>query len=113
MYATHYYFRNSVNPNFGFNSLSVRNPFYIISQKNYDIRPRYSTKTYNTPKAQYVPQYVLKENNMGLRINPKAPPMTNSFNLNTQALKSEQKYNPYYKPNNYPQRIDNSKDLLN
>lgn len=113
MYATNFYFRNSVNPNFGFNRLSVGNPFYLISQNIYDMGPRYSTITYNTIKDQNFPQNFLKENNVGLRTNPKALPMTNSFNLNTQAMKSEQKYNPYYNPNNYPQRIDNVKDLMN
>lgn len=112
MLATNVLFRNSVNPNFGFNRLSIENPFYVI-QNNYIAQPRYSTITYAIQKPQLITQYVLSDNKIGLKTNPKAPPMTNTFNLNTVAVKSEQKYNPYYNPNNYPQRVDNVKDLMN
>jgi serine/threonine protein phosphatase PrpC len=110
--ATNVLFRNSVNPNFGFNRLSIGNPFYVI-QNNYIAQPRYSTITYAIQKPQLVTQYVLSDNKIGLKTNPKAPPMTNTFNLNTAAVKSEKKYNPYYNTNNYPQRVDNVKDLMN
>ncbi len=113
---TNFYYRSSIDPNFGFNRLSIGNPFnYYTTQNMNNVGvSRYSTLTYNTaPKPQYYNLYLLQENKLGLKTNPRAPPMTNVFNLNTANVRSEQKYNPYYNSNNYPQRMDNIKDLMN
>ena len=109
-------YRGSIDPNFGFNRLSVGNPFnYYTIQNTYNLGGnRYSTITYRTaPKPQYYNQYILQENKIGLKTNPRAQPMTNVFNLNNSNVLIEQKYNPYYNSNNYPQRMDNVKDLMN
>ena len=108
------YFRNTVNPNMGFNRLSVGNPFNYYQTNTYTYAPfKFSTLTYKTSRPQYYNQYIIEEKKIGLKTNPKPQPMTNAFNLNTLNLRSEQKYNPYYNPNNYPQRVDNVKDLMN
>ena len=109
-------YRGSIDPNFGFNRLSIGNPFnYYTIQNTYNLGGnRYSTITYRTaPKPQYYNQYILQENKIGLKTNPRAQPMTNVFNLNNSNVLIEQKYNPYYNSNNYPQRMDNVKDLMN
>lgn len=114
------YYRNSVNPNIGFNRLSIDNPFNNYNfEKTQNISASqpitYSSNTNKLAKSQFINdnRYTLEENKLGLRTNPKVLPMTNSFNLNSLNIINEQKYNPYYEPNNYPQRIDNVKDLLN
>ena len=102
-------YRNE-NPNVGFNRLSVANPFNYYSSNNYAFVPsKYSTLTVKTPKLQYI----IEENKIGLKTNPNPKPMTNAFNLNTANIINEQKFNPYYNQNNYPQRVDNVKDLMN
>ena len=109
-------YRSSIDPNFGFNRLSIGNPFnYYTFQNTYNLGGnRYSTITYRTaPKPQYYNQYILQENKIGLKTNPRAEPMTNVFNLNNSNVIIEQKNNPYYNSNNYPQRMDNVKDLMN
>lgn len=113
---TNYFLKNSINQNFGFNKLSVGNPFNFYGSeesKNYLGKPNYTTNTYRTPKPNIYNNFILQENNIGLKTNPKQPPMTNTYNLNTFAVKSEQKYNPYYATNNYPQKMDRIKDLMN
>jgi len=73
----------------------------------------YSTNTYRTPRAQYFNNYILEEENKGLKTNPKPLQMTNVYNVSNANVRTEQRYNPYYYENNYPQRIDNVKDLMN
>jgi len=73
----------------------------------------YSTNTYRTPRAQYFNNYILEEENKGLKTNPKPLQMTNVYNVSNANVRTEQRYNPYYYDNNYPQRIDNVKDLMN
>ena len=112
--TTNYYFRNSEIPSYGFNRLSVANPFNYFQTNTYTYAPsKYSTVTYKTQRPQYYNQYIIEEKKNGLKTNPNPQPMTNAYNLNTTNIRSEQKYNPYYNPNNYPQRIDNVKDLMN
>lgn len=118
--TTNFYFKNYFNPNIGFNRLSIDNPFnyygiptqnkYIISNNVY---PNYSTNTYRQARPLFVNNFILEEENKGLRTNPKPLQMTNVYNLNSENVRNEQKYNPYYYENNYPQRIDNVKDLMN
>lgn len=109
------FFRSTIDPNFGFNRLSVSNPFnYLPVERNYYIGgTKYSTIPLKTPQSQNYNQYTFGNNRIGLKTNPKPSPMTNSFNLNTATVRTEQKNNPYYNPNNYPQRMDNVKDLMN
>ena len=105
--------RTNINPNFGFNRLSVENPFNYYGNTNTYAPAKYNTITHKSQKPQLYNSYFLEENKLGLKTNPMAPPMTNSFNLNTLNIRSEPKFNPYYNPNNYPQRVDNVKDLMN
>ena len=111
---TNIYYRNSVNPNVGFNHLSIANPFNYYTSNAYTFAPtKYSTISVKTPKPQYYKQYFLEENKIGLKTNPNPKAMTNAFNINGLTIITEQKDNPYYNPNNYPQRVDNVKDLMN
>ena len=115
---TNYFLRSSINPTGGFNRLSIDNPFNFYSteriQNNYGMKQsNYSTLTHRQPKTPNLNNFMLDENKIGLKTDPKAPPMTNVYNLNTYNIRNEQKFNPYYYPNNYPQRIDNIKDLMN
>ena len=109
------YDKNILNPNVGYNQLSVENPFnYNIDGINNGLGTRkYSARTVGPKNPHYFNQFFLEENKLGLKTNPKAPPMTNAFNLNTHIVRSEQKNNPYYNINNYPQRKDDIKDLMN
>ena len=111
---TNIYYRNNENPNVGFNRLSIANPFNYYSTNTYSFAPsRYSTISVRTPKPQFYKQYIIEEKKIGLKTNPNPKPMTNAYNLNTLTIITEQKDNPYYNPNNYPQRVDNVKDLMN
>ena len=110
---TNYFLRNSVNPSsLGFNRLSIDNPFNNYTASNQ--QSKYSPNN-KISKSQYINfnRLTLEENKTGLRTNPKPIPMTHSYNLNTINVLNEQKYNPYYDSNNYPQRIDSVKDLMN
>ena len=110
---TNYFLRNSVNPSsLGFNRLSIDNPFNNYTASNQ--QSKYSPNNIIS-KSQYINfnRLTLEENKTGLRTNPKPIPMTHSYNLNTINVLNEQKYNPYYDSNNYPQRIDSVKDLMN
>ena len=111
-----YYQKNVVNPNFGFNRLSVGNPFnfygYEKSKNSLD-KPNYGTITHKVPRVKMYNDVILEENKIGLKTNPKQPPMTNTYNLNTVTVRTEQKYNPYFAANNYPQWMDKVKDLMN
>ena len=109
------HYKNILSPNLGYNQLSVGNPFnYYIESNNSGLETRkYSTKTVGDKTPNFYNQYFLEENKLGLKTNPKAPPMTNTFNLNTHIVRSEKKNNPYYNINNYPQRRDDVKDLMN
>ena len=113
---TNYYMKNTINPNFGFNKLSIGNPFnfygYENSKTSY-LKPNYSTFTHKVPRVKMYNNFILEENKVGLKTNPKQPPMTNTYNLNTNVVKTEQKYNPYFAANNYPQWMDKVKDLMN
>ena len=113
---TNYYMKNTINPNFGFNKLSIGNPFnfygYENSKTSY-LKPNYSTFTHKVPRVKMYNDFILEENKVGLKTNPKQPPMTNTYNLNTNVVKTEQKYNPYFAANNYPQWMDKVKDLMN
>ena len=112
--ANNLHYTNTYNFSNGFNKLSVGNPFiFNTSMKNYNYNYPGGANIAINPKTQIYNQYILEENKTGLRTNPASPPMTNAFNLNSLDVRKEQKYNPYYNPNNYPQRIDNIKDLLN
>lgn len=119
--TTNFYFKNNYNPNIGFNRLSIDNPFnyygmptqtkYIISNNtNYS---NYATNTYRISRPQFINNFILEEENKGLKTNPKPLQMTNVYNVNSINVRNEEKYNPYYYENNYPQRIDNVKDLMN
>ena len=111
-----YYQKNVVNPNFGFNKLSVGNPFNFYgyeNSKNSLGKPNYGTLTHKVPRAKMYNDIILEENKIGLKTNPKQPPMTNTYNLNTLTVRTEQKYNPYFAANNYPQWMDKVKDLMN
>ena len=114
--STIYYQKNVVNPNFGFNRLSVGNPFnfygYEKSKNSLD-KPNYGTITHKVPRVKMYNDVILEENKIGLKTNPKQPPMTNTYNLNTVTVRTEQKYNPYFAANNYPQWMDKVKDLMN
>ena len=114
--STNYYMKNTINPNFGFNKLSIGNPFnfygYENSKTSY-LKPNYSTFTHKVPRVKMYNDFILEENKVGLKTNPKQPPMTNTYNLNTNVVKTEQKYNPYFAANNYPQWMDKVKDLMN
>ena len=114
--TTNYYMKNTINPNFGFNKLSIGNPFnfygYENSKTSY-LKPNYSTFTHKVPRVKMYNDFILEENKVGLKTNPKQPPMTNTYNLNTNVVKTEQKYNPYFAANNYPQWMDKVKDLMN
>ena len=107
--------RNSVNPSGGFNRLSIDNPFNNYTSSTQPSKFSSNNNNNNISKSQYYNfnRIMLEENKTGLRTNPKPIPMTHSYNLNTINVLNEQKYNPYYDPNNYPQRIDNVKDLMN
>ena len=113
---TNYHQRNFVNPNFGFNKLSVENPFnfygYENSKNSYE-KTNYTTFTYNGSRPKAFNDIILKENKVGVKTNPKQPPMTNTYNLDTVNVRTEQKYNPYFASNNYPQWMDKVKDLMN
>ena len=113
---TNYYMKNTINPDFGFNKLSIGNPFnfygYENSKTSY-LKPNYSTFTHKVPRVKMYNDFILEENKVGLKTNPKQPPMTNTYNLNTNVVKTEQKYNPYFAANNYPQWMDKVKDLMN
>ena len=113
---TNYYMKNTINQNFGFNKLSIGNPFnfygYENSKTSY-LKPNYSTFTHKVPRVKMYNDFILEENKVGLKTNPKQPPMTNTYNLNTNVVKTEQKYNPYFAANNYPQWMDKVKDLMN
>ena len=113
---TNYYMKNTINPNFGFNKLSIGNPFnfygYENSKTSY-LKPNYSTFTHKVPRVKMYNDFILEENKVGLKTNPKQPPMTNTYNLNSNVVKTEQKYNPYFAANNYPQWMDKVKDLMN
>ena len=114
--STIYYQKNVVNPNFGFNRLSVGNPFnfygYEKSKNSLD-KPNYGTITHKVPRVKMYNDVILEENKIGLKTNPKQPPMTNTYNLNTVTVRTEQKYNPYFAANNYLQWMDKVKDLMN
>jgi len=114
--TTNYYMKNTINPNFGFNKLSIGNPFnfygYENSKTSY-LKPNYSTFTHKVPRVKMYNNFILEKNKVGLKTNPKQPPMTNTYNLNTNVVKTEQKYNPYFAANNYPQWMDKVKDLMN
>ena len=113
---TNYYVGNTINPNFGFNKLSIGNPFNYYGYENsktISSKPGYSTNTHKFPTIKMYDNFILEENKVGLKTNPKQPPMTNTYNLNTQNVKTEQKYNPYFAANNYPQWMDKVKDLMN
>ena len=113
---THYYMKSSYNPNFGFNKLSIGNPFNFYgyeNSKNSYLKTNYSTFTHKTPRVKMYNDIILEENKVGLKTNPKQPPMTNTYNLNTNVVKTEQKYNPYFAAYNYPQWMDKVKDLMN
>ena len=109
------FFRSTIDPNFGFNRPSVGNPFnYIPIERNFYIGgTKYSTIPLKTPVIPNYNQLNFEENKIGLKTNPNPAPMTNAFNLNTASVRTEEKNNPYYNPNNYPQRMDNVKDLMN
>ena len=118
--TTNFYFKNNYNPNIGFNRLSIDNPFnyYGMPTQKYAISnnttySNYSTNTYRSPRPQFINNYILEEENKGLKTNPKPLQMTNVYNVNSINVRNEEKYNPYYYENNYPQRIDNVKDLMN
>lgn len=114
--TTNYNQRYFTNPNFGFNKLSVGNPFNFYGYQNsgnYLSKPKYSINTYSGQKTNLYNNFIFEENKVGLKTNPKQPPMTNTYNLNTFEVKTEQKYNPYYAGNNYPQKMDRIKDLMN
>ena len=110
------YYVTTINPNFGFNKLSVDNPFnyygYEDSKNSYG-KPNYATFTHRNPTIKMYNGFILEENKVGVKTNPLQPPMTNTYNLNTAAVKTEQKYNPYFAANNYPQWMDKVKDLMN
>ena len=113
---THYYMKSSYNPNFRFNKLNIGNPFnfygYENSKTSY-LKSNYTTFTHKTPRVKMYNDIILEENKVGLKTNPKQPPMTNTYYLNTNVVKTEQKYNPYFAANNYPQWMDKVKDLMN
>ena len=118
--TTNFYFKNNYNPNIGFNRLSIDNPFnyygmpsqtYVMS--NNTTYSNYSTNTFRNTRPQFINNYILEEENKGLKTNPKPLQMTNVYNVNSINVRNEEKYNPYYYENNYPQRIDNVKDLMN
>ena len=100
------YYVTTINPNFGFNKLSVDNPFnyygYENSKNSYG-KPNYATFTHRNPRVKMHNTIILEENKVGVKTNPLQPPMTNTYNLNTSAVRTEQKYNPYFAANNYPQ----------
>ena len=110
------YYVTTINPNFGFNKLSVDNPFnyygYENSKNSYG-KPNYATFTHRNPRVKMHNTIILEENKVGVKTNPLQPPMTNTYNLNTSAVRTEQKYNPYFAANNYPQWMDKVKDLMN
>ena len=99
-----------INPTGGFNILGVDNPLNNYAFRKYQ---NYTNINNKNPKIIYLKnnRFPLEENKAGLRTNPK--PLPNSFNLNPLNYVNEQKFNAYYDSNNYPQRIDNIKDLLN
>ena len=108
--------KNYINPNFGFNKLSVENPFNFYGLENSkDIygKPNYETFTHNTQRGKIYNDFILEENKQGVKTNPKQPPMTNTYDLNTVNVRTEQKYNPYFASYNYPQWMDKVKDLMN
>ena len=113
---TNYYTRTTLNSNLGFNKLSPSNPFnnygYENSKNSFE-KPIYSTYTHRVPRTKMYDNIILQENKVGIKTNPKQPPMTNTYNLNTVNVKTEQKYNPYFAPYNYPQWMDKVKDLMN
>ena len=113
--TANYNLKNSVNPTGGFNRLSIDNPFNNYTSSTQPSKFSSNNNNNNISKSQYYNfnRIMLEENKTGLRTNPKPIPMTHSYNLNTINVLNEQKYNPYYDPNNYPQRIDNVKDLMN
>ena len=113
---TNYYMKTTINPNFGFNKLSIENPFNFYgyeNSKNPNEKLYYSSMTHKAPRVKMYNNIILEENKVGLKTNPKQPPMTNTYNLNTSTVKTEQKYNPYFAANNYPQWMDKVKDLMN
>ena len=113
---SNYYQKSYVNPNFGFNKLSVENPFNFYgleNSKNSYRKPNYGTMTFSTQRGKIYNDIILEENKVGVKTNPKQPPMTNTYNLNTVSVRTEQKYNPYFPSYNYPQWMDKVKDLMN
>ena len=87
------YYKNILSPNLGYNQLSVENPFnYYIDGNDTGLgTSKYSIKTVASKTPNYHNPYLLEENKLGLKTNPKALPMTNAFNLNTHIIRSEKK----------------------
>lgn len=106
---TNYYTKNMINPSFGFNKLSVGNPFNDYKyedSKNSFSQQDYSAFTHNVKNT-------LIHKNLGIKVNPEQHPMTNYYNLKTKKVQKEQKYNPYFSTDIYPQWNDRVKDLMN
>ena len=103
--TTKYNPKFNINPTGGFNRLSLGNPFNNFSRE-------FNTAYLSQNKDKFN-EMNLEENKIGLKTTPHPPLMTNSLNINDSNIVSEQKFNPYYNPDNYPQRIDSVKDLMN
>ena len=109
------FLRSIIDPNFGFNRTSVGNPInYLPVERNYYIGgTKYSSIPLKTPLSPNYNQLNFEDNRIGIKTNPMPSPMTNIFNLNRDSVRAEENNNLYYNTNNYPQRMDNFKDLMN
>ena len=112
------YYRTILTPSLGYNQLNVAYPYsYLIVGNNMGMESnKYSTVTLETTFPQNYNQYILEENNLGLKTIPNSPTSRNTFNSNINFITSEQKNNPYNRiisPNNYIQRKNNIKNLKN
>jgi len=112
------YYNTILTPTVGYNQLSIAYPFsYLIVGNNVDMETnKYSTVTLDTTFPQYYNQYILKENNLGLKTIPNPPNRRNTFNSNINFISSEQRNNPYnhiLSSTNYIQRKNNINNLKN
>jgi hypothetical protein len=94
--TTYFYYKYNYNPNIGFNRLSIDNPFnyygmpsqtYVMS--NNTTYSNYSTNTFRNTRPQFINNYILEEENKGLKTNPKPLQMTNVYNVNSINVRNE------------------------
>ena len=113
--TTSYYYNNTI-PNSGFNQYNTGNSLYYYtignSQDNLGvIQSKYSTVSVQKQKSQYYNPYAFEGNNIRLKASPNIVPIANS---NAYSIVNERSnINQYLYPNNYQQRLSNTKNVAN